>query len=362
MNDRIGGIEAMMKDAAENGSGRKVAIWGNNPAGEMLRLLLMMNYRIAVSVCVDDTEHSYSDMPCFSPDVLDGKSAEYYVIAAVGFRASVKERLERFGYRAGTDYSYFCDCVKEMSDERFEDAHGNIITGRYGEADIAFFGYDSRIVIGDNVSLSSSHIFAQTDSLVEIGGDSVLMDSCIYAYDRARFVSGSSCLFNRLYAQLYDDSAVSFGEHFIVYSFPGKRLLVHSQPDTSVTVGRYCTFSYGVSLMSQDGHSIFDVRTGENINSTKEISASRSIVIGDHVWIGLDVSVLYRTNIGNGSIIGANSVVKGNIPNNCIAVGSPVKVIRRDIAWSQINASLDINMCGADFIALTEDDTAERKK
>ena len=109
MNDRIGGIEAMMKDAAENGRGRKIAIWGNNPAGEMLRLLLMMNYRIAVSVCVDDPEHSYSDMPCFSPDVLDGKSAEYYVIAAVGFRASVRERLERFGYRAGADYSYFCD-------------------------------------------------------------------------------------------------------------------------------------------------------------------------------------------------------------------------------------------------------------
>lgn len=35
------------------------------------------------------------------------------------------------------------------------------------------------------------------------------------------------------------------------------------------------------------------------------------------------------------SIIGAGSLVKSKIPNNCIAVGVPAQVIRKDIAWSR---------------------------
>lgn len=50
--------------------------------------------------------------------------------------------------------------------------------------------------------------------------------------------------------------------------------------------------------------------------------------IEDNVWIGEFVSVLPGVVIGSGSIIGTMSVVTRSIPPNCIAVGSPAKVIK----------------------------------
>ena len=42
-------------------------------------------------------------------------------------------------------------------------------------------------------------------------------------------------------------------------------------------------FSNDVFLRSNDGHSIFDIATGKNINSTQEIGKKRKIEIGNHV-------------------------------------------------------------------------------
>jgi acetyltransferase-like isoleucine patch superfamily enzyme len=46
-------------------------------------------------------------------------------------------------------------------------------------------------------------------------------------------------------------------------------------------------------------------------------------------WIGQNVVVLPGVTIGEYSIIGANSVVTKNIPNQSIAVGAPARVIKR---------------------------------
>ena len=51
--------------------------------------------------------------------------------------------------------------------------------------------------------------------------------------------------------------------------------------------------------------------------------------IGDNVWIGENVVVLPGADIGKGSIIGANAVVKGKIHDNSIAVGSPAHVVKK---------------------------------
>lgn len=52
------------------------------------------------------------------------------------------------------------------------------------------------------------------------------------------------------------------------------------------------------------------------------------INIGNNVWLGNNVCVLSGAKIGNGVIVGANSVVTHDIPDYCIAVGVPAKVIR----------------------------------
>lgn len=52
------------------------------------------------------------------------------------------------------------------------------------------------------------------------------------------------------------------------------------------------------------------------------------VVIGDRVWIGDKVTILPDVEIGQGTIVGANSVVTKSIPEYCIVAGNPAKVIR----------------------------------
>ena len=53
------------------------------------------------------------------------------------------------------------------------------------------------------------------------------------------------------------------------------------------------------------------------------------------MWIGENVVILPGSIIGNGSIIGANAVVVGKIPDNTISVGSPARVIKR---WNEFSS------------------------
>lgn len=52
------------------------------------------------------------------------------------------------------------------------------------------------------------------------------------------------------------------------------------------------------------------------------------IFIGDNVWIGAKSMILAGAKIGNNSVIAAGSVVKGEIPANCLAAGVPAKVLK----------------------------------
>lgn len=51
--------------------------------------------------------------------------------------------------------------------------------------------------------------------------------------------------------------------------------------------------------------------------------------IGRSVWIGQNVCVLAGATIGDRSVIGAGSVVRGNIPPYSMAVGVPARVVKR---------------------------------
>jgi lipopolysaccharide O-acetyltransferase len=61
----------------------------------------------------------------------------------------------------------------------------------------------------------------------------------------------------------------------------------------------------------------------------RRVSSHATVTIGSNVWLGDGVAVLAGSDIGDGSIIGANSVVSGRIPPYCIAVGTPARPIRR---------------------------------
>lgn len=61
----------------------------------------------------------------------------------------------------------------------------------------------------------------------------------------------------------------------------------------------------------------------------RALHSAGPVRLGSNVWLGDGVAVLAGADIGDGCVIGANSVVTGIIPPGCVAVGSPASVIRR---------------------------------
>lgn len=53
------------------------------------------------------------------------------------------------------------------------------------------------------------------------------------------------------------------------------------------------------------------------------------VCIGNRAWLGEGVTILPGVTIGAGAVIGANAVVTQDIPEHCLAVGTPARVIKR---------------------------------
>jgi acetyltransferase-like isoleucine patch superfamily enzyme len=64
--------------------------------------------------------------------------------------------------------------------------------------------------------------------------------------------------------------------------------------------------------------------------------------IGNDVWIGADSKVLCGVSIGDGAVIGANSVVSKDIPPYVIAVGNPIKIVGYRFTQDQIESLIKI--------------------
>ena len=52
-------------------------------------------------------------------------------------------------------------------------------------------------------------------------------------------------------------------------------------------------------------------------------------VVGDNVWCGANVVITSGVTVGERCVIGANSVVTGELPDNCVAAGVPARVIKK---------------------------------
>ena len=92
-----------------------------------------------------------------------------------------------------------------------------------------------------------------------------------------------------------------------------------------VEIGNHVLVASGCFIADNDGHP-FDYlkRRGEPV-SKEQI---QPVKIEDDCWIGSDSMILKGVTIGQGSIVGTNSVVTRSVPPFCIAAGMPAKVLK----------------------------------
>lgn len=96
----------------------------------------------------------------------------------------------------------------------------------------------------------------------------------------------------------------------------------------SITIGDDVMVVSENQVRADDGHPIFDVRTG------KRVKVSRSIAISNHVLVGHSAAVL-GCKLGDGTVLGMGSIVTRSLPNNVVAAGVRARVVRRDVAWER---------------------------
>ncbi|MBY8082158.1 CatB-related O-acetyltransferase [Vibrio fluvialis] len=102
------------------------------------------------------------------------------------------------------------------------------------------------------------------------------------------------------------------------------------------TIGKFCSISWGVTIGAgeHDYNKItthdFLYNTGYDINDGK-VSYDRfkdNLSIGNDVWIGTNATICRGVTVGDGAVIGANSVVTKDVPPYAIVVGSPARVLK----------------------------------
>lgn len=84
-------------------------------------------------------------------------------------------------------------------------------------------------------------------------------------------------------------------------------------------------------FISDTNHGIYK---GEDQDSPDVPPNDRKLVtkpvkIGNNVWIGENAVILAGAEIGDGCIVGANSIVNGNVPASTMCAGSPARLIKR---------------------------------
>jgi len=128
-----------------------------------------------------------------------------------------------------------------------------------------------------------------------------------------------------------DEGAENFERHVTHhYEFLGDKLII----------GKFCAIAKGIEFIMNGANHRMNSATTYPFNimgngwekaapDLSDLPFKGDTVVGNDVWIGQNVTVLPGVHIGDGAIIGANSVVSKDVPPYHIVGGNPIKPIRK---------------------------------
>ena len=156
---------------------------------------------------------------------------------------------------------------------------------------------------------------------------------------------------------IFPVSVVTIGNH----TYGTLHVHYYKQANEHLSIGSYCSIADDVHFFLGGEHnyrtiSSFPFKNRITKNQISEAISKGPIIIADDVWIGSKVIILSGTKIGQGAVIGAGSVVRGNVPSYAIYAGGKVikyrfspDIIKRlqsfdfsKLDWEKIDENFDL--------------------
>jgi acetyltransferase-like isoleucine patch superfamily enzyme len=169
--------------------------------------------------------------------------------------------------------------------------------------------YSNHFIAPQLHSLGTNHHFMKPWNIRLYGG-------CISIGDNAHIVTASDRKVS-LATWTFEDHQghIEIGNQCLLC--PGVRIDSASE----VVIKDNSMVAAGAYITDADWHDIYD--------RTRPVGKTQPVFIGENVWIGDGATICKGVTIGNNSVVGASSVVAQDIPENCIAVGNPAKIVRQ---------------------------------
>lgn len=136
------------------------------------------------------------------------------------------------------------------------------------------------------------------------------------------------------------DPNVTVGDFTYIADADFESHVTHHYPwiGDRLIIGRFCQIAAGVEFMMNGANhqmnavSTFPFYTLEGWDmeppEMKDLPIKGDTVIGNDVWIGQNALILPGVHVGDGAIIGANSVVSKDVSPYTVVAGNPARVIR----------------------------------